>query len=41
MSYEVRKVANGFVVIHKAATYVFRTWAQASAWIRRQFEPLQ
>jgi len=45
--FEIRQVANGFMVmptIHRGNitpmgdVYVFKTWAQASAWIRKQLE---
>jgi hypothetical protein len=50
--FTIHRVANGYLVVpgfnpgRMAATsgdetYVFKTWAQASAWLRKQFEPLE
>lgn len=40
----IRQVANGYVVNRRgepqAAERVFRTFAQASAWIKKQMEPV-
>lgn len=49
MNMEIRKVANGYVVLPANSNavgmawaaddiHVFRTWAQVSAWMRRHFE---
>ena len=49
MSFEIRKVANGFIVlpprditrdfvVDESAVHVFSTWQKASAWINDQFK---
>lgn len=46
MGFDIRQVANGFIVApvdpngglgSEAETYIFDTWAEASAWLAGQF----
>jgi len=40
--YTIRQVANGYIVEggDSKGEHVFRTFAQAAAWIKRQMEPV-